>query len=710
MARYFFPTASILKKSDPVKKDTATNYWIKDPQFKIGTKHRYIDKNGKIIKDDALTERISTRPCVNYSIVKNEFKNLREICGKLFGEFGECIGPKLSSSEADELESLYRSNCLLTTGKIFRFLEAEYKEYYYQDEKYVRKLIISGNQVNILWFKIQPVTWIINKELDVAIMDKSFVNSYSYEEAEKFLNEKIEEHLKPSTLDNLKKENVIIPINREDISIEKTELINQEKHQWTDEQAILMKNLINSIPMYNGYSCLSKDAYIYESDFEWALVQYTYEKGSTKAFMNSLFNIQDGIDAEKSKNSDALTMLNYLNEWIYVLKTDTHNFKYDNSVTNRIINLKKYANFDKEKRDTLYNELSSYKESIINNNINKENEIEIFNIDDLEEKVKTFIKENYNDLYMEAVGNSKKSDISRNNPKQKEIQEILDEINVLIQNYPDKNLIMEKIKELSSNYNGIIDKEVPKGLTLEYVDKNMAFESFKHELISIRNELKLFYKEYGKYLLMLNLIEEWKKALKPISSFDRTNSIARAFNELQNIVFPYLDTTSNSEKYRQMLIDILKDEEKKIHDYIHQKNINGYKDVEDFENKFRLRYQEYLLELNKEVRTGHIVNDIRDAYADILNNKIVNTNNKYIETLLKPLNDILKYIEVEGNNEEKEEAKRILSSPIDYSKNIESILNEIKYRYGLLYKIGISIREKAIEQLEENQLRVNISL
>ena len=224
----------------------------------------------------------------------------------------------------------------------------------------------------------------------------------------------------------------------------------------------------------------------------------------------------------------------------------------------------------------------------------------------------------------------------------------------------------------------IAKKEVPQGLSLEVVDKKMAYATLLHDLNNIKDKLKLFSKENKKYLDMINLIDEWIKILISEDNYKGENNISNNIITIKNIIFPYLETTNKDDIYRKKLLDILNNEKDKIYEFIKSGNTEAFKDVDDFEYHFRVRYENYLLELNKEVRKSSIINDIRDSYNAILNNSIISSNNKYVEKYLYVLNDILQEIRSLGTFKEISFAENLLNEPINYNEDIIKIINEIK--------------------------------
>ncbi len=464
----------------------------------------------------------------------------------------------------------------------------------------------------------------------------------------------------------------------------------------------LIHNTVNSIPKYSSYNidslfdriaCLNKNL---------DKVAPSYMNYIWKSVIEALTTLKE----MKEENKEEYLMLDIINEWIYVLKTNTNNVKYENNITNIILDLKKNIKFEKEKSN-LTLELLTYKDSIIKSNLNSEGEIVFHNLNELERKVINFINKNYNGLYDKKYY-MENSSVSKT--KSDEVQELIDEINLLLKDYPEKEKVKAEVKEVVSTYMDIAKKEVPQGLSLEVVDKKMAYATLLHDLNNIKDKLKLFSKENKKYLDMINLIDEWIKILTSEDNYKGENNISNNIITIKNIIFPYLESTNKDDIYRKKLLDILNNEKDKIYGFIKSGNTEGFKDVDDFEYHFRVRYENYLLELNKEVRKSSIINDIRDSYNAILNNSIIKSNNKYVEKYLYVLNDIFQEIRRLGPFKEARVAENLLNEPINYNEDIITILGEIKKRIIELYKIELYIKEEINIKIEDESHDIDVHL
>lgn len=705
MAKYFLPSVNQLmemKELNPY--NYKPTYWTSDVSL---TKGISIIERGDLVNYVFLGSTFDegVRVCTKYSSIKDKCTNLRKVNNKLVADYGENVDFKNPVSYYEgpndiALESMYRSNCLLTTGKIYKYKDREFKEYYYNEDKFVRKLKDWTDSIYYSWYQIKPITWIINEKLDIAITE-DIIYECPYKETKKYLRH-FDKIISPSTLDNLKKDNIMLPqknINFDDILEHRIDInvILSKKIK-----NALIHNTVNSIPKYSSYNidslfdriaCLNKNL---------DKVAPSYMNYIWKSVIEALTTLKE----MKEENKEEYLMLDIINEWIYVLKTNTNNVKYENNITNIILDLKKNIKFEKEKSN-LTLELLTYKDSIIKSNLNSEGEIVFHNLNELERKVINFINKNYNGLYDKKYY-MENSSVSKT--KSDEVQELIDEINLLLKDYPEKEKVKAEVKEVVSTYMDIAKKEVPQGLSLEVVDKKMAYATLLHDLNNIKDKLKLFSKENKKYLDMINLIDEWIKILTSEDNYKGENNISNNIITIKNIIFPYLESTNKDDIYRKKLLDILNNEKDKIYGFIKSGNTEGFKDVDDFEYHFRVRYENYLLELNKEVRKSSIINDIRDSYNAILNNSIIKSNNKYVEKYLYVLNDIFQEIRRLGPFKEARVAENLLNEPINYNEDIITILGEIKKRIIELYKIELYIKEEINIKIEDESHDIDVHL
>ena len=705
MAKFFLPSVDLLRKLEELNHyKSKPTYWTSDVSL---TKGISIISEGDFVNYVFLRSTFAegVRVCTKYSSIKDKCTNLRKVNNKLVADYGENVNFKkpVSYYEGDNdivLESMYRSNCLLTTGKTYKIKDREFKEYYYNDDKFVRVLEDWADSIFYSWYQIKPITWTINEELDIAITE-DVVYACPYKETKKYLRH-FDKIISPSTLDNLKKDNIMLPpknINFDDILEHRID-INVILSKKTKNA--LIHNTVNSIPKHFSYnidSLFDRIAYLNKNLDKSAPSYINY-------IWQSVIEALTTLKEMKEENKEEYLMLDIINDWIYVLKTNTNNVKYENNITNIILDLKKNIKFEKEKSN-LTRELHTYKGSIIKNNFNLEGEIVFHNLNELERKVISFIDKNYNGLYDKKYY-MENSSVSKT--KSDEVQELIDEINLLLKDYPEKEKIKAEVKEVVSTYMDIAKKEVPQGLSLEVVDKKMAYATLLHDLNNIKDKLKLFSKENKKYLDMINLIDEWIKILTSEDNYKGENNISNNILTIKNTIFPYLETTNKDDIYRKKLLDFLNNEKDKIYGFIKSGNTEGFKDVDDFEYHFRVRYENYLLELNKEVRKSSIINDIRDSYNAILNNSIINSNNKYVEKYLYVLNDILLEIRSLGTFKEISFAENLLNEPINYNEDIITILDEIKKRIIELYKIELYIKEEINNKIEDESHDIDVHL
>ena len=166
--------------------------------------------------------------------------------------------------------------------------------------------------------------------------------------------------------------------------------------------------------------------------------------------------------------------------------------------------------------------------------------------------------------------------------------------------------------------------------------------------------------------------------------------------EIKKYIFPFLKDKEMEIKLRELICD----QERTVMDYINSGQIDGFKNVEEFEYDFRLRLQVYLLSLNIKVINKDMATEVREAYKSMLTDKEHKDKYNYIGFYIEKIKELKDTITSSGYEEDIKTLKEVLNEPIDYSADIYSIISELTKRYSSLYRIVLD-RESQISQKNE---------
>lgn len=174
-------------------------YWI------LSTKHGIQVIYGRSIKSVASenTQTVGTRPVIEFSSIEHLAKKISSsgIERYQLGEYPQTFAPM---AVQEELESLYIENKLKPTGKsytrnISRLRKKDdielhsLPEYEYKGKKYVRVTQIveshgyyAQNKESLehfpaYWVEVEPITWLVDRENDIAISEKILFSGIIYD-------------------------------------------------------------------------------------------------------------------------------------------------------------------------------------------------------------------------------------------------------------------------------------------------------------------------------------------------------------------------------------------------------------------------------------------------------------------------------------------------------------------------------------------------
>ena len=145
---------------------------------------------------------VGIRPIIKYSDIKDyaydEKKSEKGVLEVKFGEFPQTV---CNAKLEYELEKLYQEGKLIKTDKIYTtdsnvfgdFEKQDHIEYKYKGEKYIRFIAdkdpvrakLSNQNYTIYnkpyWLKVEPITWMIDKEADIAVSKKILLSGMPYD-------------------------------------------------------------------------------------------------------------------------------------------------------------------------------------------------------------------------------------------------------------------------------------------------------------------------------------------------------------------------------------------------------------------------------------------------------------------------------------------------------------------------------------------------
>ncbi len=162
-------------------------YYLKTPTINIDStldagQIAFIDDHGSYQHLSLEATAIGLRPAVPYDELF-EFGDSVDISnGKIIS--GEYPQTKVEGNLEEELDHAIRGINIFETGKAYTALIGNYDvpikmtEYRYNGEKYVQ----SDYHFNRGWFKVEPITWLVDTETKLAVSEKILVAGVRYDD------------------------------------------------------------------------------------------------------------------------------------------------------------------------------------------------------------------------------------------------------------------------------------------------------------------------------------------------------------------------------------------------------------------------------------------------------------------------------------------------------------------------------------------------
>lgn len=172
-----------------------------------------IRPDGSSIGEDLDWRNFGVRPVLPYSKIANEAKAIENLGdGVLVVGFGDYPQKAVSLELQTELELLYSSGNLLTTGKHYttdsrkyneynaNFQILEHIEYEHNGKKYVRvkanscfdsyNFTLSNGQRyhdgDYVWVEVMPIKWIVDKDNDIAVSKDLLFSGIQFDEKKEY--------------------------------------------------------------------------------------------------------------------------------------------------------------------------------------------------------------------------------------------------------------------------------------------------------------------------------------------------------------------------------------------------------------------------------------------------------------------------------------------------------------------------------------------
>ena len=172
--------------------DGIGTYYIQRPIFSPMVSqyiNSYIDNDGNYrFNDGLLPTEIGIRPVVLYFELLGSSKDLNLSDNKII--YGEYPQTKVDKDLNDELDNASNGRDIFLTNKVYTIAiglnntPIKLCEYRYKGNKYVNTSYYHGHD----WFKVEPITWLVDNKTKLAITEKILLAGIKYGEIDSMIN------------------------------------------------------------------------------------------------------------------------------------------------------------------------------------------------------------------------------------------------------------------------------------------------------------------------------------------------------------------------------------------------------------------------------------------------------------------------------------------------------------------------------------------
>ena len=317
------------------------------------------------------------------------------------------------------------------------------------------------------------------------------------------------------------------------------------------------------------------------------------------------------------------------------------------------------------------------------------------------------------DLFQGYSFNKQKKNNDNLNEKSKKINDIVDQIYRLLDNYYGDEDIEKKVTDLVNRYNedlkNAFNKHSGLVLTTSSMDKEFLYQKLIKDLEDILTKLKVSSEKYKEYSLMLDLVKNCLGILRDNEDNKMMDDIADDIMTIKHVVLPFL----NDDNINNEIIKIFLEEEANIIAYIKgddSSSIKNCKTYEDFKLKIRKKLHPFLINLNNNVRNKDLINEIRSGYLKICQGIFRKEKEDYISNFLNEIQKLVLEINANGNDVDKQKLNEIIKNKLEfYDNDLIGSITKIKKLYISIYGIVIDIkdRENVKQELDDYTVTIN---
>jgi len=266
--------------------------------------------------------------------------------GVLRVEYGEYPQYVVDKSEQDMLESLYNSNLLNPTGKVYTtdsrkheeydksFLQNTLTEYEYNGRKFVRVIansyfdgydfrLSNGESYkdgDAVWVEVTPITWLVDKEKDIAVSEKILVAGIQFKKERNYKGD-----FDKTDMNNFMNTYFVKDITASKIKQSDT-VNNKSKNSKVEEVHKIIVEIKRNLKYYNGTKDINLEVEKIVEEYNSKIKMYNQQNISLETpdylvieLINKLNTINGQLMQIRKYKKEFVEILEYIKQMLKVL-------------------------------------------------------------------------------------------------------------------------------------------------------------------------------------------------------------------------------------------------------------------------------------------------------------------------------------------------------------------------------------------------------
>ena len=281
------------------------------------------------------------------------------------------------------------------------------------------------------------------------------------------------------------------------------------------------------------------------------------------------------------------------------------------------------------------------------------------------------------------------------------IEKLISEIYEYLEGNPNREEILKKLEKLTNEYNSKLDevksKKINNIMTMDTYES--VTNAFELRLAMISVDVKKHHELFKEYFDMIAILGKYISLINGNKDEEYDDGFISDLDIIESMCLPFLKE-EDANAIRKQLINIFNEEKKEIANYIDGKVEVSYKTIDEMIIDLRKKIHPVLGNLSTTVNKRDVEVEIRGSVSKIIDGLFNTPKNEALSFYLVEINNVYTNINSLIDNlpsdmkkEYKKEILDIMNMDIDYSKDFNSVANDLKTMWLSLNKVLYRIND-----------------